>query len=124
MAFDCNYDTALTDLYLDGVIEKTEIEIIENAINELKTYLNDVNNYNANISDTVSWGLDASLIDHNLVGSTRELVDAIDPLEVCTCDVVCTNDNECACNAESNVCTCETVSHCSPDCNCNNVYTT
>jgi len=124
MSFDCNLDSSISNLTVSGEIEKTDLQLFEDAINELKIYLNDSANYNANITDVVSWGLDANRLDHNLILSIRQLIDDIDPLEVCTCDSVCTNDNECACDAESNVCTCETVSNCSPNCDCNNVYTT
>lgn len=145
MAFNCSYDNATTNLTISAgtLVENVEVGTLVNAVNELKTYLNNSGGFNAGLTETVTWGL-PTIIHHQVASSMRKLVDEIDPQTVCSCDYVCSSDNACACdtetsncacesqttcypyctcNSETNTCACEAESHCFPDCACNNVST-
>lgn len=120
MAFSCTYDNAVTNVGVDPntPVELSDASALVNAANELKAYLNNQGGFNEHIITNVAWGGDPNVIDSDLVISLRTMLEEIDPTLTCSCNYVCSNDNECTCNSQGNTCTCVSESHCSGVCGC------
>jgi len=124
MAFNCSYDSAVSNLPISAgyVVNDSEINTLINAVNELKNYLNNDGGFNAGISSSPAWG--SSTIIHNVaVASMRTVIEEIDPQTSCSCDYVCDSDQSCSCNSQYSTCSCEAETICSNDCSCNHQTT-
>jgi len=102
MAFTCPSDAALTALSISqgDIVTHSDVVTIANAINEIKNHMNNSSTgYNVTIG-SVNWGSDSSIIDADIIMSVRSMIDDIDPTTVCTCNYVCSNDNQCSCNSQ------------------------
>jgi len=121
--FNCTYDLEVTNLGVDPdtPVELSDAAALVNAANELKDYLNGKGGFNENITTNVAWGSDPNVIDSDLVQSLRSMLEEIDPTSACSCNYVCSNDNQCTCDTESTTCTCVAETHCSAVCSCNYV---
>ncbi len=94
MAFDCTYDSALTNLNISSgdIVAGSDLTTIINAVNELKGYLASTGGYSVSTAN-YDCGADNNKIEHVHISSIRTIADQIDPTTNCPCNWYGTDSN-------------------------------